>query len=68
MSAATPASIIEKLNMAANEALSSANIQAGLKKLGADAIGGSVRNVAAFMAANAKTSVEMVAAAGIQPE
>lgn len=64
----TPASIVEAINTATNDALKSANIKASLMKLGADAMGGSVRDFAAFMSANAKASADMVAAAGIQPE
>ena len=64
----TPASIVETINTAANDALKSANMTASLRKLGAVAIGGSVPDFAAFMSANAKASADMVAAAGIQPE
>jgi tripartite-type tricarboxylate transporter receptor subunit TctC len=64
----TPASIIDKVNMATNDALKSADIRAGLKKLGADAVGGSPQKFAAFMLANAKTSADMVATVGIKPE
>jgi tripartite-type tricarboxylate transporter receptor subunit TctC len=64
----TPKPIIEKLNAAANDALKSASIQAGLKKLGAAALGGTVPEVTAYMSASAKAEAEMVAAAGIQPE
>ena len=65
---ATPANIVETLNKAVNEALKSTSIQAGLKKLGADVIGGSAQSFAAFMLANAKASAEMVAAAGVEPQ
>lgn len=64
----TPKGIIEKLNGAANEALKSAGVEAGLKKLGATALGGSVPEVAAFMSTRAKAEAEMVAAAGIRPQ
>jgi tripartite-type tricarboxylate transporter receptor subunit TctC len=65
---ATPTNIVEALNKSVDAALKSANIQAGLRKLGADAIGGSAQGFAAFMLANAKASAEMVAAAGVQPQ
>jgi tripartite-type tricarboxylate transporter receptor subunit TctC len=64
----TPASIVEKLNAAANDALKSADIQASLKKLGAEAKGGSVKTFAAVIAATAKTSADLVEAVGIKPE
>jgi tripartite-type tricarboxylate transporter receptor subunit TctC len=64
----TPAGIVDKLNAAANESLKSESVQAGLMKLGAVALGGSVPDVSAYMAANAKRAAEMVSAAGIQPE
>jgi tripartite-type tricarboxylate transporter receptor subunit TctC len=64
----TSASIIGKINAASNDALKSASIQAGLKKLGAEAAGGTVADFAAFMLAYAAKSAEMVATAGIQPE
>jgi tripartite-type tricarboxylate transporter receptor subunit TctC len=64
----TPAAIVDKLNAAANESLKSESVQAGLMKLGAVALGGSVPDVSAYMAANAKRAAEMVSAAGIQPE
>jgi hypothetical protein len=56
------------LNRSVNDALKSANIQTGLRKLGADAMGGSAQSFAAFMLANAKASAEMVAASGVQPQ
>jgi tripartite-type tricarboxylate transporter receptor subunit TctC len=65
---ATPANIVEMLNRSVNDALKSANIQTGLRKLGADAMGGSAQSFAAFMLANAKASAEMVAASGVQPQ
>jgi tripartite-type tricarboxylate transporter receptor subunit TctC len=64
----TPANIVEMLNRSVNDALKSTNIQQGLRKLGADAMGGSAQSFAAFMLANAKASAEMVAAAGVQPQ
>jgi tripartite-type tricarboxylate transporter receptor subunit TctC len=64
----TSAGIIGKINAASNDALKSASIQAGLKKLGAEAAGGTVADFAAFMSAYARTSADMVATAGIQPE
>jgi tripartite-type tricarboxylate transporter receptor subunit TctC len=64
----TSASIIGKLNSATNDALKSASIQSGLKKLGAEAAGDTVAEFTAFMSAYAKTSAEIVAATGIQPE
>jgi tripartite-type tricarboxylate transporter receptor subunit TctC len=65
---ATPANVVEMLNRSVNHALKSANIQEGLRKLGADAMGGPAQSFAAFMLANAKASAEMVAAAGVQPQ
>jgi tripartite-type tricarboxylate transporter receptor subunit TctC len=65
---ATPANIVETLNKAVNEALRSASIEAGLKKLGADVIGGSAQSFATFMAVNAQASAEMVAASGVQAQ
>jgi tripartite-type tricarboxylate transporter receptor subunit TctC len=65
---ATPANIVEMLNRSVNDALKSTNIQEGLRKLGADAMGGSAQSFAAFMLANAKASAEMVAAAGVEPQ
>jgi tripartite-type tricarboxylate transporter receptor subunit TctC len=64
----TPAPIIDRLNAATNESLKSESVQAGLMKLGAVPLGGSVPDVSAYMAANAKRAAEMVSAAGIQPE
>jgi tripartite-type tricarboxylate transporter receptor subunit TctC len=65
---ATPTNIVDALNKSVNDALKSTNIQEGLRKLGADTIGGSAQNFAAFMQANAKASAEMVATAGVQPQ
>jgi tripartite-type tricarboxylate transporter receptor subunit TctC len=65
---ATPANIVEMLNRSVNDALKSTKIQEGLRKLGADAMGGSAQSFAAFMLANAKASAEMVAAAGVEPQ
>jgi tripartite-type tricarboxylate transporter receptor subunit TctC len=65
---AMPANIVEALNRAVNVALQSTNMQESLRKLGADAIGGSAQSFATFMLANAKASAEMVAAAGVQPQ
>jgi tripartite-type tricarboxylate transporter receptor subunit TctC len=64
----TPASIIDRLNAAANNALRSADVAASLNKLGAEAKGGSTRDFAAFIAADAKMAADLVAAAGIKPE
>jgi tripartite-type tricarboxylate transporter receptor subunit TctC len=64
----TPAGIIDRLNTATNEALKTDTVQAGLSKLGAVALGGSVPDVSAYMSANAKRAAEMVAAARIKPE
>lgn len=66
--AGTPASIIDKLNAAANDALKSADIQERLKNFATEAKGGSVQDFAPLVAVNAKTSIEMVAAAGILRE
>jgi tripartite-type tricarboxylate transporter receptor subunit TctC len=66
--AGTPAGIIDRLNAATNETLKTDTLQTGLSKLGAVALGGSVPDVSAYMAANTKKAAEMVAAAGIQPE
>jgi tripartite-type tricarboxylate transporter receptor subunit TctC len=66
--AGTPAPVIGKLNSAANETLKTATVQAGLSKLGAVALGGSVPDVSAYMAANTKKAATMVAAAGIEPQ
>ena len=66
--AGIPAGIVDKLNAAVNDALKSADIQASLKKFGAEAKGGSAQNFAAVIATNVKASVDMVAAAGIKPE
>jgi tripartite-type tricarboxylate transporter receptor subunit TctC len=64
----TPASIIDRLNAAANNALKSADVAASLNKLGAEAKGGSTRDFAAFIAADAAMAADLVAAAGIKPE
>jgi tripartite-type tricarboxylate transporter receptor subunit TctC len=64
----TSAGIIGTINAASNNALKSTSVQAGLKKLGAEAAGGTVADFAAFMSAYAKASAEMVAKAGVQPE
>jgi tripartite-type tricarboxylate transporter receptor subunit TctC len=64
----TPTAIVEKLNAAANQALTSTTVQAGLRELGATARGGSVSEVTAYMAASARAQAEIVAAAGIRPE
>jgi len=65
---ATPTNIVDALNKSVNDALKSANIHEGLRKLGADTIGGSAQSFAAFMLANAKASAEMVTASGVQPQ
>jgi tripartite-type tricarboxylate transporter receptor subunit TctC len=64
----TPGSIIDRLNGTVNNALKSADIQDRLTKLAATAEGGSAQSFAALIAANAKISADMVAAAGIKPE
>jgi tripartite-type tricarboxylate transporter receptor subunit TctC len=65
---ATPANIVDALNRSVNVALKSTNMQESLRKLGADAMGGSAQSFATFMLANATASAEMVAEAGVQPQ
>jgi tripartite-type tricarboxylate transporter receptor subunit TctC len=64
----TPPSVIDRLNAATNNALRSADVAASLNKLGAEARGGSTRDFAAFIAADAAMAADLVAAAGIKPE
>jgi tripartite-type tricarboxylate transporter receptor subunit TctC len=66
--AATPASIIDKLNAAVNDALRSASVQESLKTFGAEAKIGTPQDFAAYFARVAKASADMMAAVAIKVE
>jgi tripartite-type tricarboxylate transporter receptor subunit TctC len=64
----TPPAVIDQLNAATNNVLSSADMRAALAKLGAEANGGSSQDFAAFMASEVTKWAAVIAAAGIKPE
>jgi len=66
--ASTPKSIIDKLNLAVNEALKSAPAQESLKTFGAEPRIGTPQDFAAHFAGVAKASADMMAAVGVKVE
>jgi len=66
--AGTPPAIVDKLNAAINEVLRSPDVQATLKKLGAESKGGTPQEFAQFLASEVQRWAGIIAAAGIKPE
>ena len=66
--AATPPTIVERLNREINEALKSPELVASLAKLGFDPITWSPQQYAAFLADEMKRWPPIVMASGVQPE
>jgi tripartite-type tricarboxylate transporter receptor subunit TctC len=64
----TPMSVIDRLNWAVNEAMTSAAVREGLSILGAKANAGTAQDFAVYFADVAKTSADMMAAVGIKVE
>jgi len=62
----TPPDVVAKLNRAINDALKSDDIKAALRKLGADPLGGSPQDFAAFLVQEAPKWVEVVKASGLK--
>ena len=66
--AGTPRAVLEKLNAAINDALRSADMQVTLKRLGAEARGGTSQEFAAFLASEVQRWAAIIAATRIKPE
>jgi tripartite-type tricarboxylate transporter receptor subunit TctC len=66
--AGTPRAVLEKLNAAINDGLRSADMQVTLKKLGAEARGGTSQEFAAFLASEVQRWAAIIAATRIKPE
>jgi tripartite-type tricarboxylate transporter receptor subunit TctC len=66
--AGTPRDVLEKLNAAINDGLRSADMQVTLKKLGAEARGGTSQEFAAFLASEVQRWAAIIAATRIKPE
>lgn len=66
--AKTPPDIIEKLNAALNKALADADVRAKLLQAGADPLGGSQQDFAAFCRSESERYGAIVKAANIQPQ
>ena len=62
----TPPDVVAKLNRAINDALKSDDMKAALRKLGADPLGGSPQDFAAFLVQEAPKWVEVVKASGLK--
>jgi len=62
----TPSDVVAKLNRAINDALKSDDMKAALRKLGADPLGGSPQDFAAFLVQEAPKWVEVVKASGLK--
>ena len=66
--AGTPRAVLEKLNAAINDGLRSADMQVTLKKLGAEARGGTSQEFAAFLASEVQRWATIIAATRIKSE
>jgi tripartite-type tricarboxylate transporter receptor subunit TctC len=66
--AGTPRAVLEKLNAAINDGLRSADMQVTLKRLGAEAKGGTSQEFAAFLASEVQRWAAIIAATRIKPE
>ena len=66
--AGTPRAVLEKLNAAINDALRSADMQVTLKRLGAEARGGTSQEFAAFLASEVQRWAAIIAVTRIKPE
>ena len=66
--AGTPRAVLEKLNAAINDGLRSADMQVTLKRLGAEARGGTSQEFAAFLASEVQRWAAIIAATRIKPE
>jgi tripartite-type tricarboxylate transporter receptor subunit TctC len=66
--ARTPADIVEKLSMSANEALRSDATQAALRPQGIDPLGGSPAEFSDFIRADIDKWVSILAAAGLRKQ
>jgi tripartite-type tricarboxylate transporter receptor subunit TctC len=66
--AGTPRAIVDKLNATINDVLKTPDLQASLKKLGAEAKGGTPQEFATFLASEIKRWAVVVATLGIKPQ
>ena len=66
--AGTPTAVLERLNAAINDGLRSADMQVSLKRLGAEARGGTSQEFAAFLASEVQRWAAIIAATRINPE
>jgi tripartite-type tricarboxylate transporter receptor subunit TctC len=66
--AGTPRAVLERLNAAINDGLRSADMQVTLKRLGAEARGGTSQEFAAFLASEVQRWAAIIAATRIKPE
>jgi tripartite-type tricarboxylate transporter receptor subunit TctC len=62
----TPPAIVAKLNSAVNAGLQSADMQAALRKLGSEAVGGTPQDFSSYLATEAPKWIPVVKSAGIK--
>jgi tripartite-type tricarboxylate transporter receptor subunit TctC len=65
--AGTPPEIINTLNRAANDALTSDQVRAALRQQGIDTLGGSPERFATYIGTEIKKWADVAAAAGLTP-